>query len=61
MDVKTAFLNRDLNEIIFMAQPEGFAIKGKEHRVFLIGAITISGVRIYAITIQLFRNMPLQF
>ena len=31
MDVKTAFLNGDLNEIIFMAQPEGFAIKGKEH------------------------------
>ena len=29
--------------------------------VFLIGAITISGVRIYAITIQLFQNMPLQF
>ena len=28
MDVKTAFLNGDL---IFMAQPEGFAIKGKEH------------------------------
>ena len=31
MDVKTAFLNGDLNETIFMAQPEGFAIKGKEH------------------------------
>ena len=30
MDVKTAFLNGDLNETIFMAQPEGFAIKGKE-------------------------------
>ena len=29
MDVKTAFLNGDLNETIFMAQPEGFAIKGK--------------------------------
>ena len=29
--------------------------------VFLIGAITISGVRIYAITIHLFRTMPLQF
>ena len=31
MDVKTAFLNGDLNETIFMAQPEGFAIKSKEH------------------------------
>ena len=28
MDVKTAFLNGDLNETIFMAQQEGFAIKG---------------------------------
>ena len=28
---------------------------------FFIGAITISGVRIYAITIHLFRTMPLQF
>jgi hypothetical protein len=31
MDVKTAFLNGDLDEIIFMAQPEGFVVKGKEH------------------------------
>ena len=31
MDVKTAFLNGDLNETIFMAQLESFAIKGKEH------------------------------
>jgi len=31
MDVKTAFLNDDLHETIFMAQPEGFVVKGKEH------------------------------
>jgi hypothetical protein len=31
MDVKTAFLNGDLDETIYMAQPEGFSIKGKEH------------------------------
>jgi hypothetical protein len=30
MDVKIAFLNSDLDETIFMAQPEGFVVKGKE-------------------------------
>ena len=31
MDVKTALINGDLYETIFMAQPEGFVVKGKEH------------------------------
>eukprot|EP00253_Pinus_taeda_P027688 PITA_27688 len=33
MDVKIAFLNGDLKENIFMSQPEGFAVKGHEHKV----------------------------
>jgi hypothetical protein len=31
MDAKTTFLNGDLLENVYMAQPKGFAVKGKEH------------------------------
>eukprot|EP00253_Pinus_taeda_P035248 PITA_35248 len=32
MDVKTTFLHGDLEEEIYMKQPEGFAVKGKKER-----------------------------
>ena len=33
MDVKTAFLNRELDEEIYMEQPEGFIVPCKEKKV----------------------------
>jgi hypothetical protein len=33
MDVKTAFLNEDLKENVFMSQPKVFIMKGQEHKV----------------------------
>ena len=33
MDVKTAFLNGDLQEEVFVEQAPGFAQKGQEHKV----------------------------
>jgi hypothetical protein len=33
MDVKTTFLHGDLEEDIYMKQPEGFAVKGKRELV----------------------------
>ena len=33
MDVKTTFLNEDLEEEIYLEQPEGFIVPGQEQKV----------------------------
>jgi hypothetical protein len=33
MDVKTTFLNREMEEEIYMTQPDGFVVKGQEDKV----------------------------
>ena len=33
MDVKTTFLHGDLEELVYMVQPEGFIQPGQEHLV----------------------------
>ncbi|PHT34686.1 putative mediator of RNA polymerase II transcription subunit 37c [Capsicum baccatum] len=37
MDVKTAFLNEELEKEIYMEQPEGFVVPGKENKVCKLG------------------------
>ncbi|XP_070025739.1 secreted RxLR effector protein 161-like [Nicotiana sylvestris] len=46
MDVKKAFLNRDLEEEIYMEQPEGFVVPGKEKKDLGVADL-ILGIKIH--------------
>ena len=34
LDIKSAFLNSEISEEIYVKQPEGYEIPGKEHHVY---------------------------
>ena len=40
MDVKTTFLHGDLEEEIYMKQPEGFVVKGKKELVYMMSIVS---------------------
>jgi hypothetical protein len=48
MDVKTAFLNGDLKEDVYMRQPDGFSVKGKENYVCKLQQRILQHIHIYA-------------
>src|SRR4051812_27940565 len=57
MDVKTAFLHGDLEEQIYMVQPEGFSHPGQENLVCKLKKITLWAEVVSEAVVQMVRRL----
>lgn len=47
LDVKSVFLNGKLEEVIYVEQPQGFVVKGKEDQVYRLQMTPLQAPRVW--------------